>query len=325
MMNSLLQKALEHLENADYAKYFEELDKIEMPDLGNKNAYSALKKTFIWQSATWEYTEKLQVFAQSLIPKTPNQTADQPLKPIVDLPTFSPADFDNLAFSHALRPSLCKNYLYQMAMQSQCLNIFGEKGSGKGRLLRDMAKTNLPHTLFVVEKVQKSFDLFLKSVAQSLGVKAGRSLHEILENAAEKQQKYVFLLIEGIDELYDETGKAYEGYADFFVQLRGLTGTNFCRVACTSVLAKGAHFETVSSPLTYTRQHLRELLYNEIDAEISRIFPFMPENLRNTLADQCASEPQAYELLETLSFEQPDLSDKNQIFSYLKTYRKGRK
>lgn len=65
-MNTHIQKALDCIENADMAGYFEEMDKVEMPK-HLKPIYAQHKKIFVLGAAPYDFSEKLEVFAKQVL------------------------------------------------------------------------------------------------------------------------------------------------------------------------------------------------------------------------------------------------------------------
>ncbi len=64
-MNETIQKALLALENADVAGYFEEMDKVEMPQ-NLKPIYAAHKSKFMQGLQTHDFYQQLAVFARAV-------------------------------------------------------------------------------------------------------------------------------------------------------------------------------------------------------------------------------------------------------------------
>jgi hypothetical protein len=61
-MNKHIQQALKHLENANTAGYFQEMNKVEMPrDL--KSIYAEYKSKFMQGLKTFDFNQQLDVFA----------------------------------------------------------------------------------------------------------------------------------------------------------------------------------------------------------------------------------------------------------------------
>lgn len=83
-----IQKALNCLENADFAGYFDEMDNAEFPNIQLKGSYAELKGTFIGGNIPWNFFQKLETFAKELLRemnKPKNSTNPQ-----------NPADLQNL-------------------------------------------------------------------------------------------------------------------------------------------------------------------------------------------------------------------------------------
>ncbi len=62
-MNESIQKALKALEQANTAGYFEEMDKVEIPT-HLKPTYAQFKGVFMHGQAPWDFSQKLETFAQ---------------------------------------------------------------------------------------------------------------------------------------------------------------------------------------------------------------------------------------------------------------------
>ena len=62
-----IEKALQHLENANISGYFEEMSKVEMSSQ-EKYHYNRLKRVFMSGKDTWDFIQQLETFAVSLNP-----------------------------------------------------------------------------------------------------------------------------------------------------------------------------------------------------------------------------------------------------------------
>ena len=71
-MNPIIKRALFYLENANYAGYFEELDKISMPFI-LKNSYSTHKGKFIAGKCDWDFAQQLSAFSSELDAQLPKE------------------------------------------------------------------------------------------------------------------------------------------------------------------------------------------------------------------------------------------------------------
>lgn len=232
------------------------------------------------------------------------------------LPIYTLEEIKKIDLSHALRPEFTLVCLKKLAIDKEALNIFGENGSGKRRLLKDLSKVNLPNALFIHQKIEKSYATFLKNLSIQYGMKHNESLGAMLGSHSTTENKIIFLLIEGIDKLYDESGKANEGYENFFSQLNGLKNSNYCRIACISELPKGTHFKEVSSPLTFDRKKINDISYEQIKNEILRLYPNINIELINYLTEQC--ETRNYIFLKDLAIDLPKLTTKEDAKRYIR-------
>lgn len=70
-MNPNIKKALKSLEEADLATFFEEIDKVNLPKSLMPN-YAKFKREFMHGNASFEFTDRLRVFVNSLDDKTEN-------------------------------------------------------------------------------------------------------------------------------------------------------------------------------------------------------------------------------------------------------------
>jgi GTPase SAR1 family protein/class 3 adenylate cyclase len=64
-MKQNIQSALSHLQNANYAGYFEEMDKVEIPD-SLKNTYATHKGVFMSGQAPWNFHQLLETFTREV-------------------------------------------------------------------------------------------------------------------------------------------------------------------------------------------------------------------------------------------------------------------
>lgn len=63
-MDKTIQEALQHLQNANYMRYFEEMDKVVPSSL--QNPYQEHKGKFIAGQAAWNFYQQLEVFAKEV-------------------------------------------------------------------------------------------------------------------------------------------------------------------------------------------------------------------------------------------------------------------
>lgn len=247
-----------------------------------------------------------------------------PQKPLMQQgppPPLSNNLLHELDYSHALRPKRTQLLLRELLLQKKALNVYGEKHQGKERLLEDLKACAIPHCRFIKLRIQPSFELTLMALAQDLGLGATKdaTLGNLLQQASRQNQDYILLLVEGIDDLYDEAGKALKGYDSFFVQLNGLANSDFCRVLCVTELPQGTQFNQLSSPLAFERRKLPDLRLDEFEQELKRLG--IPAEYRSYLVEQCDTEPQLYRLAKELQQDSPTFNTQDDVKRYLKAYR----
>lgn len=102
-MNEIIQKALEALEQADVAGYFEEMDKIEIPP-HKKPLYAELKDKFVQDLRSVHFYQQLKIFAKDVhapenTPNTQNEagsskTIIQNAEKIYNIDKIDKADFN---------------------------------------------------------------------------------------------------------------------------------------------------------------------------------------------------------------------------------------
>lgn len=74
-MNPHIEKALEHLKTADYAGYFEEMDKVQIPDQ-LLPLYNTNKRKYIDGKVPWDFSQILETLAKNI--DTDNLSTEAP-------------------------------------------------------------------------------------------------------------------------------------------------------------------------------------------------------------------------------------------------------
>ncbi|TAE13716.1 MAG: hypothetical protein EAZ95_10700 [Bacteroidetes bacterium] len=150
-MHPTLEIASQYLDKANVSICFEVLESIVPQE--SLHEFNTLRNDYIDKGTNWRDTDRLRTFIGKLKRALPAEveTADSP---VVVLPTFTIEDFQKLDLAHALRPELTRLYVRKLAHERQCLNIYGESGTGKGRMLADIARAGLPHSIFVQAQIQ---------------------------------------------------------------------------------------------------------------------------------------------------------------------------
>lgn len=86
-MNENIKKALQNLENANYAGYFEEMDRLELPN-ALKAQFSTMKGRFISGQTSYDYAQQLTTFTRmvdSAISEQPTENLDTTKQELIEL------------------------------------------------------------------------------------------------------------------------------------------------------------------------------------------------------------------------------------------------
>jgi len=75
-MDKAIQRALTHLQNANYTGYFEEMDKAIPANM--RNMFNQLQNQFIAGKTDWDFSQKLENYAKR-VEKAISQTNNEPI------------------------------------------------------------------------------------------------------------------------------------------------------------------------------------------------------------------------------------------------------
>lgn len=104
--------------------------------------------------------------------KAENEEVQEAATP-VSLKTLDPPDLSKIDLSHALRPEFTERVIRTLLERRLSVNLIGNRGAGRRRLLKDLEKCQLPDVKAVFVNLRNyvtSYEGFLNDVAGSLGL-----------------------------------------------------------------------------------------------------------------------------------------------------------
>jgi hypothetical protein len=191
-----------------------------------------------------------------------------------------PVKLENVDMSHCLRPEFTGGVIGKLIDKRLSLNLTGEKGAGKKRLLEDIRACKLPDTkilLIDLKGYTANYDGLLREIHSQLtlsGDVPGR-LSELFEGM-EKEPGHVLALLANYDALLDNARIDSQYDKDFIDDLNFIKNKNNVSLLCTSerphnsslVFIAGEAFD--NSWLTVEIIDLPELTRRQILAELER-------------------------------------------------------
>jgi hypothetical protein len=315
--NNFKDKLYQHLENIRYADFFKEIE--ESVHIFDTTTLARLKQDIIWSGVRWEQHESLVLFVSTIQENGKPENQPSP-------PPYTKADIDALSFDHAFRPEMTKNLLQKMCLHGQCLNLYGRKGIGKGRMLQDLKKCEpeLRNSKFIPIDMKyhvENHARFLEKLARECGV-VGQNLGQIIDKTKEKA--HLFLLLDNFEEVFDNPKKDKHYNSDFFDELNGLKNAGQKLIVVTQERHTSHILDGRKSWLTVNEYEMPEHSYTQVSAEIKRRLPKVAESELTYLAEQF--ETDSYELMNKVMNELLDLENphsiKEEAKKLIKKYRR---
>jgi ABC-type dipeptide/oligopeptide/nickel transport system ATPase component len=121
-----------------------------------------------------------------------------------------------------LRPDFTQNIYKNYVLKSQSINIFGEKGIGKSRFIKDLltlVDENIKVVTMDMRTVRHNYDKFIEALQEKLEFSylSQDKLSDLLEHYTDQYEQTLFI-IDNFEELYkDNVDKRYD--FDFFGEL----------------------------------------------------------------------------------------------------------
>lgn len=210
--------------------------------------------------------------------------------------------------AHFLRPSLTK-LIIQELQQGDSLNLYGESGIGKTRLLEDIRNAKIPDTTVIsvsFRGFQNNCAGFCKAIwAESeIHGKPPKLFNETIKQIVEKG-KYVFLLIDDFQAILKNPDIDPDYNQDFVNALnsvKNMSGISMLAVSneIANTLILFINKEPQSSVLHLEPIKADELSQDEILRELNRRFKKakLSDEDKTTLASFLNNQEQNYELLK---------------------------
>ncbi len=247
-----------------------------------------------------------QLFGLLVPPDSAGVTVSHPrTTPALPEPTFPKLNVLDYSFVQALRPAQTKSVV---AKFPSSINLIGERGQGRHRFMEDLEACGIAGAVGVLRIKLNAFladyDAFLREIARQGKIPAQPAdLVDLLRQCAMQQNRPVLFILENPDELYaDRPGMDKRFDIGFLQKLNALKNADFVTLLLSSYTSvKELTFRGQSSPLWLEVVVLNALSHDEINQEITRRLPDLPDNLRGFIAEQLEFEPNhTHDLLNTL-------------------------
>lgn len=229
-------------------------------------------------------------------PVTPNP---QNMRPHIEL--------EILDFSACLRPAFAKTFLNELLIRRNSLNLTGDTGQGKSRLLEDVKRMEtslgMPVVLLNLKDFRLDYEGFLRSMAMQLRLPSPyfQRFEDLLDALHAALHDNCMILINSLEVLneYNSNDRRYD--AHFVSSLNNLKNQSHIHLACASrIWLKKVVFQNETSILDLYQLEIRDLHDKEIEAEIRRCCPALTAMhraaLRQSVRD-CAQTAQRLDFL----------------------------
>lgn len=173
-------------------------------------------------------------------------------------------------FSHCLRPTFTESLVKDL-QEGRSLNLVGESGQGRWRLLEDVKNCHLRNTLILevnMRSYKQSYEGFVQTLRQQAGETASGDLGSLLTALEQRSQKVVFWLHD-FDALLDNPEIDERYNTDFADSLNSIKNHRHWSLVCVTnqsyrkyvFIVKG---KPLVSPLDLTAKSLPKLSFEEI-------------------------------------------------------------
>lgn len=190
-------------------------------------------------------------------------------------------------FAHCLRPLFTENLLKDL-QAGISLNLVGDPGQGRWRLIEDLQKCSLDNTLILavnMRSYKQSYDGLVNALWQSLGDPAGASdLGQLLTTLEQRQQQIIFWLHD-FDALLNNPDIDPRYNLQFTDTLNSIKNHHRWSLVCVTAQSYRRYVFVIEgkplvSPLDLTAKILPKLTFEEIRYELkNRNLPLNSEEL----------------------------------------------
>jgi len=213
---------------------------------------------------------------------------------------------------HFLRPSFTE-YLIQRLQRGDSVNLYGESGIGKTRLLEDILNADLKDILVIYisfKGYQNSYKGFCEAVCSKTGLKGNppENLNQIIEEL-KKQGKQIFLFIDDFKYFPNNTeiDTAYnQSFIDSLNSVKNTAGVSLAVVTEKPInnfiifISK----QPLLSALNLTPLKIEPLQHKELVNEINRRFKGILKQKEKTLLASCLNQmTNNYEVMKYYEFK----------------------
>jgi len=187
----------------------------------------------------------------------------------------------DLKFDHCLRPEFTQAIIGQLVSQRASVNLIGDPGTGKARLLEDIQKCHLPDVRMVcvdLKTYAMSYTGFLREIHGQLGLEGAvpDRLDRLFEGQKGKESQPILFCLDNYDALLGNVSKDDKYNVDFFDDLNYLKNQDNVVLLCTTsrqhtslpVYIAGESYR--NSWVTLTPVSLPALTRNQTAAELQR-------------------------------------------------------
>lgn len=177
-------------------------------------------------------------------------------------------------FSHCLRPTFTESVVKDL-QEGRSLNLIGDSGQGRWRLLEDVKQCHLRNTLILavnMRSYKQSYEGFAQVLRQQAGETANGDLGSLLTALEQRSQKVIFWL-HNFDALLDNPDIDERYNIDFTNSLNSIKNHRHWSLVCVTnrsyrkyvLIVKG---QPLVSPLDLIAKPLPKLSFEEIRYEL---------------------------------------------------------
>lgn len=187
---------------------------------------------------------------------------------------------EQIDVSHCLRAEFTQNIIQSLINKRLSINLIGEKGTGKTRLLEDIVNCKLPDTVIVFVNLKSYVDNYkglVREIHSQLGLnkEVPERLDQLFEGL-EKQPVRYLVFLDNYDALLDNPGND-DGYdVNFFDDLNFIKNKDNICLVCTTCQPHNSQPVFINkksyrnSWLTLEKEMLPPLTRNQILQELER-------------------------------------------------------
>ncbi len=213
-----------------------------------------------------------------------------------------------LNYNHCLRPIFTEN-IVKTLKRGESLNIYGAKGQGRKRLLKDLQNCQFDdmQVLFINMRIFAcSYQGFLEAFAEEISYvgdtvpKLGDLVNELERNNGDKK---TVILLHNFDSLFDND-KLHENYGiRFFISLNAITNRQNMALVCVtekqhkSYMVYAKEVVDHGSWLDLKPKRLPDLNMEEIQTELKRHFPALYMDELDQIRNKISAHKCPYHLL----------------------------